>query len=83
MTMSGGSLCAGTCRLTMGSSPSLPASRVLRVIRRRQCWVPSASHSSHRYAQLSSAANTSSSHSSTPPTVLTGPRLLWKVHSIA
>ena len=83
MTMSGGSLCAGTCRLTMGSSLSGTDSLVLRVIRRRQCSVPSASQSSQRYAQLSTAAKISSSQSTTPPTVLSGPRLLWKVHSIA
>ena len=83
MTMSGGSLCAGTCRLTMGSSASGTDSLVLLVMRRRQCAVPSASQSSQRYAQLSTAAKISSNQSRTPPTVLSGPRLLWKVHSIA
>ena len=74
MTMSGGSLCAGTCRLTMGNSLSGTDSLVLRVMRRRQCSVPSASQSSQRYAQLSTAANISSTQSSTPPRVLTDPR---------
>ena len=67
----------------MGSSLSGTDSLVRRVIRRRQCSVPSASQSSQRYAQLSTAAKTSSTQSSTPPTVLNGPRLLSKVHSIA
>ena len=67
----------------MGSSLYGMDSLVLAVIRRRQCSVPSASQSSQRYAQLSTAAKTSSSQSTTPPTVLSGPRLLWKVHSIA
>ena len=83
MTMPGGSLCAGTCRLIMGSSLSGTASLVVGVIRRRQCSVPSASQISHRYAQHSSAAKTSSSQSSTPPTVLAGPRWLLNVHSSA
>ena len=83
MTISGGSLCAGTCRLTMGSSRSGTFSGVVGVIRRRQCSVPSASQISHRYAQDSMAAKTSSSHSSTPPTVLAGPRWLSRVHSSA
>ena len=48
MTISGGSLCAGTCRLTMGSSLSGTDSLVVGVIRRSQCSVPSASQISHR-----------------------------------
>ena len=83
MTISGGSLCAGTCRLTMGSSLSGTDSLVVGVIRRSQCSVPSASQISHRYAQHSTAAKTSSSQSSTPPTVLASPRWLSKVHSSA
>ncbi len=48
MTMSGGSLWAGTCRLIMGRSRSAAGSRTSAVIRLRQCWVPSASQISHR-----------------------------------
>ncbi len=83
MTMSGGSLCAGTCRLTMGSSLSGINSGVAGVIRRRQYSVPSASQISHRYAQVKTAANISSTQSSTPPAVLTGPRWLVRVQSSA
>ena len=83
MTISGGSLCAGTCRLTIGSSLSGVVSLVVGVMRRCQCSVPSASQISHRYAQHSKAAKTSRSQSSTPPAVLAGPRWLSKVHSSA
>ncbi len=83
MTMSGGSLCAGTCRLIMGSSLSGTSSLVVGVIRRRQCSVPSASQISHRYAQHSAAANTSRTQSSSPPAVLAAPRWLANVHSSA
>ena len=83
MTISGGSLCAGTCRLIMGSSLSGTDSLVAGVMRRCQCSVPSASQISHRYAQHSTAAKTSRIQSSTPPAVLAGPRWLSKVHSSA
>jgi hypothetical protein len=48
MTMSGGSLCAGTCRLTMGSMLASGPNVTCGVIRLRQCSVPSASQISHR-----------------------------------
>ena len=83
MTIPGGSLCAGTCRLTMGRSRSSTLNRTSGVIRRRQCSVPSASQISHRYAHDKIAAKSSKNHSSTPPTVLAGPRWLWNVHSRA
>ena len=44
-----------------------PRSRHRAGSRRRQCSLPSASHSSHRYAVPRNAAKTSSSHSSSPP----------------
>ena len=74
MTMPAGSLCAGTCRLTIGRSRSAAGSTSPGTIRRRQRSVPSASQISHRYAQDSSAATTSNSHSSMPPAVLAVPR---------
>ena len=48
MTMSGGSLCAGTCRLTIGSSLSFAPNDTCGVTRLRQCSVPSASQIAHR-----------------------------------
>ena len=48
MTMSGGSLCAGTCRLTIGSLLASVPNDTCGVIRLRQCSVPSASQISHR-----------------------------------
>ena len=49
MTMSGGSLCAGTCRLTIGSSVYVTCrTATCGVTRLRQCSVPSASQISHR-----------------------------------
>ena len=78
--MSGGSLWAGTCRLTNGRPPGGTSRGVSRVIRRRHRSVPSASQSSHRYAQASTAANSSSSHSTTPPVVPKPPRPLVRVH---
>ena len=49
MTMSGGSLCAGTCRLTNGSSPSAGSIAVATgSIRRCQVSEPIASQISHR-----------------------------------
>ncbi len=68
MTISGGSLCAGTCRLTKGRSLGAGGSVAPRRIRRRQRSLPRASQSSHRYAVPSSAAKTSRTHSSRPPT---------------
>jgi hypothetical protein len=83
MTMSGGSLCAGTCRLTIGSLVTSVPNDTCGVIRLRQCSVPSASQISHRYAQHRSAAKTSNIHSSSPPTVLAAPRWLLNVQSSA
>ena len=83
MTVSGGSLCAGTCRLTMDRSRYGMDSGVAGVIRRRQYSMPSASQISHRYTQVKTAANISSTQSSIPPAVLTGPRLLVRVQSSA
>src|SRR5215468_1971849 len=79
MTISGGSLCAGTCRLTHGAGPRRPGVGVPGPTRRRQCSVPNASHSSHRYAHARIAANNSNTHNNTPPAVLHPPRLLTNV----
>src|SRR6266542_2367335 len=80
MTISGGSLCAGTWRLTNGSSDGGAVTGAGQVTRRRHCSVPRASHSSHRYAQARIAARNSKIQSRSPPIVLGMPRWLANVH---
>ena len=79
--MSGGSLCAGTCRLTNGSSAPIAGSVVVAVTRLPHRSEPSASQISHRYAQASRAANTWQRHSSSPPTVDAIPSPLVNIQS--
>jgi hypothetical protein len=79
ITISGGSLCAGTCNETNGSAAWGKGSVDPTPTRRRQCALARTSTISQRYARPSRYPATSSAHKSRPPSVPANPRWLLMV----